>query len=145
MLKLKKVNRIVLEEEKEEEVKKVAKEKKPYYGKKNKLPPEDFKPLVDVKEVVLNDTTKIVIQVKRGGEFDLPVIDLRQYIDTDNFTGFTKKGFSIPLELFAHFSNVLMDVIDLCEEKGLYEEVLEDNTYEDLENELEDLEDEDEE
>ena len=59
---------------------------------KKTLPPDEYKDEIPPKEIVLDENGKLVISVKRGGEFGLPCVDIRHYATTERFTGFTKKA-----------------------------------------------------
>lgn len=86
-----------------------------------KLPPDTYIEEFDPIEIEVDETRKFVISVKRGGEFGLPMCDLRQYQTTDMYTGFTKKGVNFPVELLPELIDSLREVCDRCEEKELIE------------------------
>ena len=89
----------------------------------SKLPPDVYKNLLDVRELHLSDTTKLVYQVRRGGELGLAEVDIRVHITTPQFTGFTKKGIIVPIEFFDEFSDHCVKLIDEMEDFGLYAEI----------------------
>lgn len=95
---------------------KVKKEEK---KSKELLPPDDYKDEIEPKEIVLDETGKLVISVKRGGEYGLPCVDIRHFVTTERFTGFTKKGVNFPLEFLLELVDLLREVSDECDEKGL--------------------------
>lgn len=99
----------------ENEPKVVKEEKK----SKELLPPDDYKDEIEPKEIVLDETGKLVISVKRGGEYGLPCVDIRHFVTTERFTGFTKKGVNFPLEFLLELVDLLREVSDECDEKGL--------------------------
>ena len=84
-----------------------------------KLPPDDYKDEVELREIQLDETGKLVISVKRGGDYGLPHVDIRHYVTTERFTGFTKKGVNFPLEFLYELMDLLKDVSDECDRKGL--------------------------
>ena len=84
-----------------------------------KLPPDDYKDEIPQKEIVLDETEKLVISVKRGGDYGLPHVDIRHFVTTERFTGFTKRGINFPLEYLFELMDVLKDVSDECDRKGL--------------------------
>ena len=84
-----------------------------------KLPPDDYKDEIEPKEIVLSENGKLVFSVKRGGEYGLPCVDIRHYVTTERFTGFTKKGINFPLELLMELIDTLQEVSDECDRKGL--------------------------
>lgn len=89
--------------------------------KSNKLPPDAYKDEFTPLELEVDDTRKFVLSVKRGGEFGLPMCDVRQYQTTELFTGFTKKGINFPIELLPDLIELLQEVYNACEEKSLIE------------------------
>lgn len=96
--------------------------KKPEKKKKNTLPSDTYKDEIEPLELEIDETRKFVISVKRGGEFGLPMCDLRQYQTTELFTGFTKKGINFPIELLPDLIEQLQEAYTTCEEKGLFDE-----------------------
>ena len=53
---------------------------------------EEYPDLLDKKELVLGESNKLVFSVARGGEYGLPMIDIRHYVDTKKYSGPTKKA-----------------------------------------------------
>lgn len=92
-----------------------VKEEKQY----RKLPPDDYKDEIEPRELELDETGKLVISVKRGGDYGLPHVDIRHFVTTERFTGFTKKGINFPLEFLYELMDLLHEVSDECDEKGL--------------------------
>ena len=88
---------------------------------KRKLPADTYKDEITPIDLEVDETRKFVISVKRGGEFGLPMCDVRQYQTTDLYTGFTKKGINFPIELLPDLIELLQVVYDECEEKSLIE------------------------
>ncbi|MBR5199422.1 MAG: hypothetical protein IKW20_06295 [Bacteroidales bacterium] len=98
------------------------KSQKPEKEKKSsKLPPDAYKDEIEPIELEVDDTRKFVLSVKRGGEFGLPMCDVRQYQTTELYTGFTKKGINFPIELLPDLIELLQEVYQACEEKSLIE------------------------
>lgn len=95
--------------------------KKEEKTKKNEglLPSDDYKDEIPPKEIVLDENGKLVISVKRGGEYGLPCVDIRHYVTTERFTGFTRKGVNFPLEFLLELTDILREVSDECDRKGL--------------------------
>lgn len=83
------------------------------------LPPDDYKDEITPKELVLDESGKLIISVKRGGDYGLPHVDIRHYVTTERFTGFTKKGVNFPLEVLYDLIDLLHEVSDECDRKGL--------------------------
>lgn len=111
-----KIQRTPITEDKPE----VKKEEKKKSEKTEKqLPPDEYKDEIEPKEIVLDETGKLVISVKRGGDYGLPHVDIRHYVTTERFTGFTKKGVNFPLEFLLELLDMLQEVSDECDRKGL--------------------------
>lgn len=87
--------------------------------KKKDLPTDAYKDEIDPIDLEIDETRKFVISVKRGGEFGLPMCDVRQYQTTDLYTGFTKKGINFPVELLPDLIELLQVAYGECEEKEL--------------------------
>lgn len=86
---------------------------------KSTLPPDTYKDEIEPLEVFIDESRKLVLSVKRGGDLGLPCVDVRQYVTTDNYEGFTKKGINFPLELLSDLIEKLCRVEKACEDKGL--------------------------
>lgn len=104
----------------------VKETKKSQKSKKKDLPSDAYKDEIEPIELVIDETRKFVISVKRGGEFGLPMCDVRQYQTTELYTGFTKKGVNFPLDHLPDLIELLQVAYSECEEKGLTEEFEED-------------------
>lgn len=94
-------------------------EKKKKTRSPNTLPPDVYEDEIDPIDVAVDDSRKIVLSVKRGGELGLPMCDIRQFQTTEVYTGFTKKGINIPLEVLPDLIELLQVVYQDCEEKKL--------------------------
>lgn len=117
-MKLKrKITRVGKEPEKTPKTKPSKKEEA-----KKSLPSDAYKEEITPKEIVIDDTRKIIVSVKRGGDLGLVCADIRQYQTTQTFTGFTKKGINIPLEALVEIKAIIQDVIEECEDIGLFED-----------------------
>ena len=97
-------------------------EKKSSKKPKKELPADVYKDEIEPIDLEVDDTRKFVISVKRGGEFGLPMCDVRQYQTTELYTGFTKKGINFPIGLLPDLIELLQVAYSECEEKGLTEE-----------------------
>lgn len=75
---------------------------------------DEYKDLIPTREVILNADNKLVISVKRGGEIGLPKVDIRLYVTSDQYTGFTKKGVNFDLSHLPELKSLLCDVIEEC-------------------------------
>ena len=88
----------------------------------NTLPPDTYRDEIEPKRINIDEGIDLVVSVKRGGEFGLPRVDVRQYVKTENYEGYTKKGINFSLEYLYDIISVLQDVSDECSEIGLDEE-----------------------
>jgi hypothetical protein len=93
-------------------------EKKTTKKKENNLPADTYKDEIEPIEIEINDHDKLVISVKRKGDLGLPHVDIRHYVTSETYTGFTKKGINLPVELIDELYIQLNDVMDECEKKG---------------------------
>lgn len=107
-----KIKRTFVEPEQKKTVEKTSKSE-------GRLPSDEYKDEIEPKEIVLDENGKLVISVKRGGEYGLPCVDIRHYVTTERFTGFTRKGVNFPLELLLELIDTLREVSDECDRKGL--------------------------
>lgn len=110
-----KIQRTPIVEKASEPKKEEKKEKKSSYDPSL----DEYKDEIPPKELKLDETGKLVISVKRGGDYGLPCVDIRHYVHTERFTGFTKKGINFPLEFLYELMDLLHDVSDECDRKGL--------------------------
>lgn len=99
-----KIKRIVLEKEKPQA---------------SELPPDEYEDEIPPKELILDECNKLVFSVKRAGDLGLPCVDIRHYVESERFTGFTRKGIHFPLELLLELSDICREVADECADKGL--------------------------
>lgn len=100
---------------------------------KNELPSDEYKDLIPPVEIPLDETGKIVISVKRGGEFGLPKVDIRLYVDNSVYTGFTKKGINFNLDKLPDLNSMLFEVSEMCEKLKLFDEFEEGDSEEEKE------------
>lgn len=89
---------------------------------KKKMPSDEYKDLLEPIEMPVDESRKFVLSVKRGGEFGLPMIDVRQYQMTEMYTGFTKKGINFPINLIPDLIDSLQKMYEECEDKSLFKE-----------------------
>ena len=88
--------------------------------KKRKSPQKDFYPDEFDPEVIPVDTNRdIKLSVRRQGEMGLPHIDMRVWAHTDLYTGFTKQGFSVPVEQIRDIVVALEKVERECHRRNL--------------------------
>lgn len=108
-----KIQRTPIVEEKKTEPKKEEKKTS------KQLPPDEYKDEITPKELVLDESNKLVVSVKRGGDYGLPHVDIRHYVTTERYTGYTKKGVNFPLEFLYELVDMLQEASDECDRKGL--------------------------
>ncbi|MGL5913259.1 MAG: hypothetical protein ACRCZB_03770 [Bacteroidales bacterium] len=101
------------------EVKKPVENKPTKASKKNTLPPDTYKDEFEPIDMFVDEGRKFVLSVKRGGDFGLPMCDIRQYQTTDVYEGFTKKGLNFPVELLPDLIELLQVIYGECEERDL--------------------------
>lgn len=68
------------------------------------LPPDEYTPLIPQVVIEISESQSLVLRATRGGELGFPRLDIREYVKTEKYTGFTKKGINIPLE---HISDLV--------------------------------------
>ena len=86
------------------------------------LPPDTYEPLLPPRVIQVDDKNKIILQVRRGGEYGLPEVDIR--IKTMTKRGdevYTKKGFTLPVEALEEFSDTCVRLFDDIEEHNIIE------------------------
>jgi hypothetical protein len=98
---------------KEEKTKKTSKKES------GKLPADTYKDEIEPMEMLIDEQNKLVFSVKRAGDLGLPHVDIRLFVTSERYTGFTKKGINFPLEFFLEFIDRCNEVNDKCDEKGL--------------------------
>ena len=47
--------------------------------------------------------------------------DMRVYVTTDEYTGFTKKGINFPIEYLADIVDCLNEITEKCDDKHLFD------------------------
>lgn len=119
MLKLKKKKGLLSTST--EEVKEEKTTKKTSAKKENKLPSDEYKDEFEPLELYVNEDRKLILSVKREPDLGLPCADIRQFMTTEKYTGFTKKGINFPIELLPDLIEELENLYEKCEEKGLLE------------------------
>jgi len=62
-----------------------------------------------VGEIKINDTTTIVVSVSDWR--DVTRLDIRKYVDTKAYKGFTKQGISIPMEMVEELCGIISTVV----------------------------------
>lgn len=92
----------------------------------NNLPADKYKDLCETRfldvsfdeEEQKNDTTYWV-KAQRQGDLGLSYLDIRQIANTEKYQGPTMKGVNIPLEYIYDLKDLLDELINECEEKGI--------------------------
>jgi hypothetical protein len=62
-----------------------------------------------MEELVISERKKVVIQHAKFGDMD--TLDIRTWIDTPNYKGFTRKGVNIPVEKGEELVQKILKVI----------------------------------
>ena len=92
-----------------------------------KLPDDVYKNIGEEKKMVVAVTEKtkisVGIKVTRGGDEGLPMIDIREFIESERYTGYTKKGVVVPLSEYPLFLEMLNDVLNQKEVQKAFKEV----------------------
>lgn len=86
---------------------------------KKKIVKEEFKQLVEQRELEISDNCKLVFSIARMGEDGTPHLDIRTHISGDAYTGPTKKGINFDTELLLDFQEIIDNLVNECEEKSL--------------------------
>lgn len=104
-------------------VKPVQKKPKPV----EKLPDDIYKNIGEEKKMVVAVTEKVKIsvgvKVTRGGDEGLPMIDIREFIESERYTGYTRKGVVIPLSEYPLFLEMLNEVLNHPEVQKAYRDM----------------------
>lgn len=114
----------------EEEVKEPKKKK----SSGNKLPSDQYKPLLPPKRILVREfpqknTAKmgkmyVEISVKRYGEDEVnaPEVYIQMYQESDFYTGYRKGGSHFPLELLYDIMDLLSELSEECDEHKIYQD-----------------------
>lgn len=89
--------------------------------------PDEYREEFAPTEVILNEEVKLIIQCKRGGKMGLPFVDVRTYVTSEDYTGFTKRGITLPVDRLDELVTKLSQLYEQCESKGLLNEFGEDD------------------
>ena len=83
--------------------------------------PDEYMDCIKKKVLQLNESTKLIFSVRRkDDDLGLPWVDIRIYVSSPEYTGFTKKGISFPLERLEEFREIVEGIDSECDEKGVY-------------------------
>lgn len=72
------------------------------------------------EDIEVSDTVAIKVTAYQYGEDEEDIdtrLDIRTWIDTEKYTGATKKGINVPLENIYKLRGMLDDIIKIIEEK----------------------------
>ena len=129
-MKLKPIKKKLVVEEPKEEVKEPKKKK----SSGNKLPSDQYKPLLPPKRILVREfpqknTAKmgkmyVEISVKRYGEDEVnaPEVYIQMYQESDFYTGYRKGGSHFPLELLYDIMDLLSELSEECDEHKIYQD-----------------------
>lgn len=62
-----------------------------------------------MEEVVVNERKKVIVQKSRFRGLD--TLDIRTWVETSNYKGFTKKGVNIPVEKGEELAQKILKVV----------------------------------
>ncbi len=62
-----------------------------------------------MEEVVVNERKKVIVQKSRFRGLD--TLDIRTWVETSNYKGFTKKGVNIPVEKGEELAQKVLKVV----------------------------------
>lgn len=102
-------------------LKKTLKVKKPVVTNEKKEEPkkqEIIERYLYNEDIEISDTTSIKVTAYQYGEDEESLderLDIRTWIDTEKYTGATKKGVNIPLENIYKLKDMLEDIIKIIE------------------------------
>lgn len=83
--------------------------------------PDTYVDCIPKKELQLNESTKIVFSVRRkDDDLGLPYVDIRIFINSEEYVGPTKKGVNFALERLDEFQDIIEAINQECDEKGVY-------------------------
>jgi hypothetical protein len=110
-------------EDKKSKKKSTTTEKKPAKDSPASKYPDKYESVLPDVIVDYNDIKHLVLQVKRGGPDGTLGVDIRWFMTTDSYMGFSSKGITIPIEVFRSLLWELNNVNDALQENNLYSEV----------------------
>lgn len=85
----------------------------------SKLPSDKYTPMIEPVELQISDTAKLVFSVSRMGADGLPHLDIRTHVETEQYTGPTKKGINFDVEMLLDFMEIVNDINKKLEAKGV--------------------------
>ena len=87
-------------------------------GKKN--PSVQYEEVIEPKELQLTEDVKLVFSVSQNKNNDgNPHVDIRTHINTERYTGATKKGINFDIENLEEFIDILNELNKELEEQNL--------------------------
>ena len=78
----------------------------------------DYKDVVEPQELEIADGIKLVFSVSKTTE-GTPHLDIRTWIESEKYTGPTKKGINFDIENLEDFLEILKDIDKELQSKGL--------------------------
>ena len=103
-------------------LKKTLKVKKPVVTNEKKEAPkkqEVIERYLYNEDIEISDTTTIKVSAYQYGEDEEDLderLDIRTWIDTEKYSGATKKGINVPLENIYRLKDMLEEIISIIEE-----------------------------
>lgn len=74
----------------------------------------------NIKEVWIKVTDAIKIRMEVNEYQDKHRVDIREYVESSRYTGFTKKGVNIPTELLEEMYKGLGELLKTVKKEGLF-------------------------
>lgn len=84
-----------------------------------KLPPDEYPDEIEPISMVINESNRLIFRVKRDKIYGEYQLDIRHYLTTERYTGYTKKAITIPLEQLYALINKCDEVSAECDKKKL--------------------------
>lgn len=69
----------------------------------------EYKDLIKARELEIADGIKLVFSVSKSSEGN-PHLDIRTWIDTEKYSGPTKKGINFDIESLEEFKDIIEDI-----------------------------------
>lgn len=78
----------------------------------------EYKDLVEARELEIAEGIKLVFSVSKTSEGN-PHLDIRTWIESEKYTGPTKKGINFDIESLEEFRSILEEIDSELESKGI--------------------------
>lgn len=78
----------------------------------------EYQDIVEARELEIADGIKLVFSVSKTSEGN-PHLDIRTWIESEKYTGPTKKGINFDIESLEEFRGILQEIDSELEKKGI--------------------------